>query len=300
MLPQSVIFMQIFAFNNLKKVLVCNRFMSLFSELNEFMVRYSFRPNPKLSQNFVVDEKTVQRIVEAAELKKTDLVLEIGSGTGFLTRELLKHCKKVIGIEKDKTLAELLRTEIKEKDFELLEGDALELDWPRFNKMVSLPPYGISSDLVYKLLEQGFEEAFLVFQREFAEKLLAEPGFLDYGCLSVWVQYQTEAKQEFLLSPNAFFPRPPGSSVLVRLKKKKRFGSAKNDAVFLLFLKQLFRHKNKSISNSLDLALPFLKKEFPLSHADCKKKAGKWRHWDEKVYALEIKWFVELFNALYS
>lgn len=273
--------------------------MSLFSELNEFMVRYRFRPNPKLSQNFVVDEKVVQRIVEAAELKKTDVVLEIGCGTGFLTRELAKHCK-VIGIEKDKTLAELLRNEIKEKNFELLEGNALELDWPHFSKMVSLPPYGISSDLVYKLLENDFEEAFLVFQREFAEKILAEPGFLEYGCLSVWVQYQTEPKKGFLIQPSAFFPKPPSMSALVQLKKKKRFGSAKNDAAFLQFLKQLFRHKNKSISNSLDLALPFLKKELPLSHAECKKRAGHWKHWNEKVYALDAKQFLELFNSFFS
>ncbi len=261
------------------------------------MVRYRFRPNPKLSQNFMVDETVLQRIVAAAELKKNDVVLEIGSGTGFLTRELLKHCK-VVGIEKDAILAGLLRSELKEKNFELLEGDALEMEWPRFSKLVSLPPYGISSDLVYKLLEQDFEEAFLVFQREFAEKILAEPGFLDYGCLSVWVQYQTEPKKGFLIPPTAFFPKPPSMSALVHLKKKKRFGSAKNDTAFLPFLKQLFRHKNKSISNSLNLALPFLKKELPLSHAECKKKAGHWEWWNEKVYALDAKQFLELFNLL--
>jgi 16S rRNA (adenine1518-N6/adenine1519-N6)-dimethyltransferase len=273
--------------------------MSLFSELNEWMVRYRFRPDARLSQNFLVNERVLQRIVETAELKKTDTVLEIGSGTGFLTRELLKKSKKVIGIEKDAVLAGLLRSEIHEKSFELLEGDALEIAWPKFSKMVSLPPYGISTGLVYKLLEQDFEEAFLVLQREFAEKILAEPGFLDYGCLSVWVQYQTEPKIEFLVPSNAFFPKPPGMSALVRLKKKKRFGSAKNEASFLAFLKQLFRHKNKSVSNALSLALPFLKKELPFSLAECKKKVPSYKEWNEKVYSLSAEQFLGLFNRLY-
>lgn len=272
--------------------------MSLFSELSGLMVQYRFFPQKKLAQHFLVDEKTLEKIVSLANLSKTDVVLEIGPGTGFLTRELIKRAKKVIAIEKDPVLVGLLSQRIKEKNLELIAADALETDWPRFSKMVSLPPYDISSALVFKLLTHDFEYAVLVFQREFAERLMAEPGFLDYNALSVLVQYHCEISLGFLVPNTVFFPPPPGMSAAVVLKKKKRFGIAKNDAAFCAFLKELFRHKNKSISNSLKLSLPFLKSEIRLSFDECKKTS--WVHWNEKVYALSVKRFVELFNQLYS
>ncbi|MBU0636136.1 ribosomal RNA small subunit methyltransferase A [Candidatus Micrarchaeota archaeon] len=274
--------------------------MSLVAELNEFMVKYRFKPNKKLSQHFLVNSPMIQKIVQAADLKKNDVVLEVGAGTGFLTRELQKHCKKVIAIEKDPLLFELLEKELSPKNLELIQGDALKVKWPAFSKMVSLPPYNISSDLVYRLFEHDFEKACIVFQREFVEKLSAEPGFLDFNALSAMTQYHTIPNQLFLVSNQCFFPKPPGFSALIELKKKKRYGTAQNDAVFRLFIKQLFRHKNKSISNSLKLALPFLKKELKISEPKAKEILDNFSFSAEKTCALEITLFVELFNALYK
>lgn len=248
----------------------------------------------------MVKEQQIEKIVSAAKLKKTDVVLEIGPGTGFVTRELQKHCKHVNAIEKDRIMVELLQNELKEKNIQVIPADALEVEWPSFDKMVSLPPYGISSDLVQKLVIQKFDSAILVFQREFVEKLIAEPGFLDYCALTVIAQYYCDIQQRFVIPAKSFFPVPSSDSALVGFKPKKRFGKADDEKTFTDFIKQLFRHKNKSNWNALQLALPFLKKNLPVEEEKAKHAIEKLRIKDEKVYATEIKDFVKLFNALYA
>ncbi|MFH1257118.1 MAG: 16S rRNA (adenine(1518)-N(6)/adenine(1519)-N(6))-dimethyltransferase RsmA [Candidatus Diapherotrites archaeon] len=272
---------------------------ALFSELNNQMVKYHFKPSHKFAQNFIVNEKLLQEIVSAAQLTKKDRVLEIGAGTGFLTRELLKHAGKIIAVEKDALLCGLLEEEFKgEKKLEIIKGNFLFEKLPEFNKVVSLPPYSISSGIMLRLFELGFEKAVLVFQREFVEKLVAEPGFVEYNALSVLTTYFTEQKiLEKSISPNSFYPKPNSFSSLVVLDAKKRFGSV-NDELFADFLKQLFRLKNKNLSKALAKCFPFWKKNLKIGKEEFLETANSLELAKEKVNRLECREFLEVFKQI--
>src|SRR3989344_4974741 len=163
--------------------------MTLFNELQQLMVDHRFRPNKKMAQHFVVDELFLQKMVEEANLKKKDVVLEIGSGTGFLSQEILKHCK-VVGVELSIDLGEVLEKKFSgQKNFTLIRGNFLSAKLPKFNKVVSLPPYHISGEIMNRLFREKFDLAVLVFQREFCEKLFAQPGFKEYSYLTVLTDY---------------------------------------------------------------------------------------------------------------
>lgn len=271
--------------------------MDLFSELNSLMVRYRFRPNRKLAQLFIVDPEIIQGMVKLAELKKTDIVLEIGAGTGFLTRALQEKCK-VIAVELDDSLFELLQSGLQKQNLELLHGNFLELDIAGFNKVVALPPYTVSSEILYKLFGNGFEKAVLVFQLEFAEKLAAEPGFLEYNALSVLTQYFCSVKIVQTVSSKSFFPSPKCLSAIIVLDWKKRSKKVKDVVVFKKFVKSLFRFQNKNLRNALLNSFQFIGKEMKISRKDFDKKIENLHLKDVKVKLIDCEAFVEIFNSL--
>jgi 16S rRNA (adenine1518-N6/adenine1519-N6)-dimethyltransferase len=271
--------------------------MALFEELNRLMVKYSFKPNKKFGQSFLIDESVIKVMVEAAELKADDVVLEIGSGTGFLTRELLKK-SKVIGTELDSVLSELLAEEFKDQNLTLLQGNFLELKLPEFNKVVSCPPYNISTEIMYKLFVQQFERAVLLFQREFVEKITALPGFPNYVATTVLTNYFFQPTELLNVSARSFFPSPKMSSTVIKLDSVKRFGQVKDEKLFIKFVKSLFRFKGKSLRNSLLTSYPFLEKELKKSKEEFKQFVESLELKEEKVYSLDCSDFVEVFNAL--
>jgi len=270
----------------------------LLTELNELMLKYHFRPQRKLSQNFLLDQTIIDLMVEEAQLSSSDTALEIGSGTGFLTRKLLEKCK-VTGIEFDAPLIELLRSEIKSENFVLLEGDFLSLEIPSFNKVVSSPPYDISSEIIFKLFSLKFDSAVLLFQKEFTEKLLALPGFREYNALTVATNYYCHSSQIKKVRPGSFFPKPPSDSLIVKLEWREKKETVKNDALFVEFLKEIFRLKNKNFSNALQNSLPFLKKKISFNEEEIIKKIPLLEFAQEKVYLLECNDFVKAFNELF-
>ncbi|MEM1576699.1 MAG: 16S rRNA (adenine(1518)-N(6)/adenine(1519)-N(6))-dimethyltransferase RsmA [Archaeoglobaceae archaeon] len=169
----------------------------------------------RLGQHMVVDKSLIRRIVDYSELKSDDHVLEIGCGTGNLTSELLKHCK-VIGIEKDVKFVRMLETkfedEIKSGRFILIHGDALEVEFPSFTKIVSNIPYQISSPLLFKLFKYRFDSAVLMLQKEFAERLCREDSRL--GVIS-----KAYCNPELLeiVGRDSFKPKPKVESAIVRI-----------------------------------------------------------------------------------
>lgn len=271
--------------------------MALFSELNELMVNYRFRPERKLAQHFIIDEALIQRMISLAELKEKDTVLEIGAGTGFLTRELQKQCK-VKAVELDENFCKLLRETLPKQNLEIFHGNFLQAKIGKYNKVVSLPPYTISSELVYNILEHGFDIAVLVMQREFLHKLVAEPGFFEYCALSVFTQYKSVPQLLDTVSPNSFFPKPNAFSSIIKLSKKKRFGTVHDEAKFKFFLQQIFRYKNKNLRNAMRMSFQFMQKELKLKQKGFDKSIEKLDCAEEKVYLLETKHFVQVFNAI--
>ena len=146
--------------------------MSLLQRTKRFIHLHKFLPKKRLGQNFTVDRTLLQRMISCASLNKEDVVLEVGAGLGFLTELLSQECKRVVAVEVDSKLVKILKDQLHGlQNVDLIEGDILSVNVPPFNKMVSTPPYSISSPILFWLLERAFDCAILTFQKEFAERL---------------------------------------------------------------------------------------------------------------------------------
>ncbi len=206
----------------------------------------------RYSQNFLVNSKIADFIVQLAELSSEDIVLEIGPGKGILTGKLLEKCK-VYAIEIDKTLCEYLeiifQDDIKEGRLHLICGDALDIDFPRFTKVVANIPYHISSPLLFKILEHEFKKGILMLQYEFAERLVAKPGSKKYGRLSVMMYYHGEAKIVKKVKKGNFRPVPKVDSAIVEIVKRDRFCYDRN--ILDKIVRKIFEQRRKKIKNIL-------------------------------------------------
>lgn len=168
---------------------------------------HDIRLSKRAGQHQVIDPTVLGRMVDYADLSRDDVVLEIGAGVGNLTLLLAQRAGKVIAVERDKRLIKILKGRLKGRsNVELLCGDALRIQLPEFKKAVANLPYGISSDITFKLLVHKFELAVLMYQREFAERLVAEPGSDDYSRLTVNVHYRASVELLDEVPPTAFFP----------------------------------------------------------------------------------------------
>jgi len=203
-----------------------------------------------LSQNFLTDKNFILKEVDYAGLQGDDIVLEIGTGHGNLTAELLKHCR-VIGIELDTVLAQecqskFCQSKFKE-NFKMIQGDALKLPFPEFTKVVSNIPYHISAPLIFKILGHSFELAVVVCQKEFADKMAAKPCTSNYGRLSVSSQVRAEVELLDVIPSGAFNPSPEVDSRIVRLKPKQ----PDLPKLFDQTVRALFQHRQQSVKNAL-------------------------------------------------
>jgi 16S rRNA (adenine1518-N6/adenine1519-N6)-dimethyltransferase len=219
------------------------------SELKAILERAGIAPTKKRGQNFLLNQDIVQREVAFANIKPEDTVLEVGGGTGILTRALAAVAKKVYCIEFDRGLARYLRDEMP-NNVEVIKGDALKIDWPLFDKFAANIPYNISSPLTFKLLEHDFKIAAVMYQKEFAERAVAGVGTSNYSRLSVNVYYRARAELMMKVSKGHFYPQPDVDSALVVLYRKQAF-SVKDEDIFHKMLLALFNHRRKKISTSL-------------------------------------------------
>lgn len=267
----------------------------LFEELQSLMAKHAFRPERRLSQNFLISQEAIEEIVSAASLSAKDIVLEIGCGTGFLTCSLLKHCR-VEGFELDEKLCRVLESEVKDKKFSLHCEDFLNAKLPKFSKIVSAPPYGISSQLMHLLFKQEFESAVLVFEKAFAEKITAFPGLRDYCATAVLSQYFFRIELLQQISPGAFFPKPSTPSQIARLESAREHGKACDELLFEGFVEQLFRHKNKNLSNSLEHSKEWIAENLKFKGEFSKALSAELL--GRKVNLVEVEEFVQLFNSV--
>jgi 16S rRNA (adenine1518-N6/adenine1519-N6)-dimethyltransferase len=195
----------------------------------------------KLGQHFMIDQNILNRVVAAAGLKGSEHVLELGAGNGVLTRELLNRCR-VTAIERDAGLASRLMETF--PDLDVIQGDGIKIEWPKFDKCVSNLPYLISKKFIMKLLQEEFELAVIVLQEEFAQKLVAKPGDKNYGAVSVCTQLSCSVELLDVIPKNAFKPQPKVSSRIVRLNQ----GSILERG-FLEYVQKTFQKRNKKLGN---------------------------------------------------
>jgi 16S rRNA (adenine1518-N6/adenine1519-N6)-dimethyltransferase len=227
------------------------------------------RPSKRLGQHFLIDGSIIKRQVERAGLRPGDLVLEIGPGLGNLTEEILSTGAEVVAVEQDADFCRFLTKRFGER-VRLIQADAVKAFLPEFDKVVSNLPYQISSPITFKLLDEGFETAVLMVQREFADRMVARSGTKEYGRLSVGVYLKAECEVVLKVPRNAFWPQPNVDSCVVRLTPRPPPFEVVDERLFLRVTKSVFTHRRKKISNSLaadgalremigdDPALPYL------------------------------------------
>jgi 16S rRNA (adenine1518-N6/adenine1519-N6)-dimethyltransferase len=245
----------------------------------------------------MVEPSLYGKLCAYASLGVSDVVLDAGAGFGFLSRFLADRCKAVIAVEKDPQVAKALREQVKGvRNVTVIEGDALKVVLPEFNKVIAIPPYYLSSHLVEWLLERDIACAVLVVQKEFADRLNAAAGSEDYGWLTVLTYQHVEAELLDAVPKGMFFPQPKVDSVIVRLKpwSKSPF-EVRDETFFKQITKWLFTQRNKKLGKAL---APFFKTNLQLSKQDAEKLAVASPFHDKRVRELTPEQFGALADAI--
>jgi 16S rRNA (adenine1518-N6/adenine1519-N6)-dimethyltransferase len=238
------------------------------SEMRELLAAKEIRLTKSLGQNFLHDGNQLRRIVEAAELRATDKVLEIGPGLGPLTELLLANAGEVLAVEKDAQLVEILRERFRpDSKLNLLHDDALEFlkreprDWSQW-KLVSNLPYSVASPILVELArgERSPQRMVATLQLEVANRLMAGPGDKDYGVLTLLVQLDFEPRKAagFKIPAGCFFPEPDVDSACVVLQRRaKLLLSDRSRGTFQKIVKRSFSQRRK-------MMFKLLKQDWPV------------------------------------
>jgi len=229
-----------------------NKSLSLYRETLNTLRRHRIFARKRLGQNFTVDDSVLQSLITHADVNANDTVLEVGPGLGTLTRLLASKAKKVITVEIDPKLILVLRRQISHlQNVEVVENDVLKANIPRFDKVVSTPPYSISSPLLFWLLKRPFKLAVLVFQEEFARRLTASVGSKDYSRLTVAVYYRADVELLDHVPKDCFYPPPDVDSTIVRLKPKPTPFRVQDEKAFFEVVRTVFTQRNKKLRNAV-------------------------------------------------
>ncbi|TMT86805.1 16S ribosomal RNA methyltransferase A [Haloterrigena sp. H1] len=220
------------------------------------IARAGIRGDPDHDQHFLVDDRVLDRLPTYLEEIDADTshVLEIGGGTGVLTDRLLAVGDEVTVVERDPDLAAFLREEFADKiaagELTVIEGDALAVDLPDFSASVSNLPYGVSSEIAFRLFPEG-KPLVLMFQQEFAERMVAESGTSEYGRLSVSSQHYADIQLVESIPKEAFSPPPAVQSAVIRAVPREPDYEVDDEEFFLRFVKALFTQRRKTIRNAI-------------------------------------------------
>ncbi|MDE2573548.1 MAG: ribosomal RNA small subunit methyltransferase A [bacterium] len=239
--------------------------------LRRLLAERGLAARKRLGQNFLLDTAAAARIAEAALQGERGLpVLEVGPGTGTLTRALLAAGADLTAVEVDRGLLELLRDSKDLAAARIIAGDILEFDLAAYGTRAGRwaacgnLPYYITTPILFALLEcePQPERIVVMVQREVADRLTARPGTPAYGALSVVVAYRSRASRLLTLRPEAFHPRPQVDSTVVVLERHARPPVEPHDAAAMLRLvRASFAYRRKTLVNALELAEPAIPRQ---------------------------------------
>jgi len=219
-------------------------------------------PKKSLGQNFLIDKNVINIIINVGDIKKNDTVLEVGPGTGNLTEKILsKNPRKIFAIEKDKFLARKLHEKFKEKII-LVNNDILKIDEKNYSNDPMIVfgnlPYNISTQILikwirYKNLNNTFKKFILMFQKEVAERIIAETNNKNYGRLAILSSWKLEIEKITDVSPNSFYPIPKVKSTILLIKPKSEYFNLKNPKNLEHITNVFFNQRRKMIKKPLNI-----------------------------------------------
>ncbi|MFW5912446.1 MAG: 16S rRNA (adenine(1518)-N(6)/adenine(1519)-N(6))-dimethyltransferase RsmA [Candidatus Hadarchaeota archaeon] len=213
-------------------------------------------------QSQLVDEAILDDILQYGDLDGSEVVLEVGAGIGNLTIKLCKDAQRVVAIEKDPELFEVLKSRTAGiRNLRARRADVMEIDLPDFDKVISNLPYSISSPVTFKILREGFSEGVLMYQREFAKRMVASPDTDNYGRLSVSVYYRAKCKLLRDVPPQCFIPEPEVWSSLVKLVPRDPPFEVEDEGLFFRVVKASFQHRRQKLRNALCNSFSLIKKD---------------------------------------
>ena len=227
---------------------------SLSKTTKDILNENGIKLNKNLGQNYLIDKNKRDQIIGFGDITSNDVVLEIGTGIGTLTIEIAKKAKRVIAIEQDAKICKILAKRLKDEkidNVELINDDALKVDFPPFNKIISNLPYQISSPITFKFLDYDFDLAVLMYQKEFADRMNGEIGTKNYSRLSAMLYFKCDVEKLTDVSCESFIPKPQIDSTVVKLTPKENKISTEEFNTYSKFAKALFQHRNKKIRNAL-------------------------------------------------
>jgi len=232
------------------------------------------RPRKRLGQNFLEDPAVIEKIITHAGFDKNDVVIEIGSGLGALTIPILPSICHLVAVEKDLLLITILQERLSEKEKEkitFISGDVLKLDFNKiydtFNQKIRIIgnlPYNISSPFLEKLIinREYINNAILMFQYEFAQRLTGRPPDKEYGALSVITQYYATISPLIKIKRDAFYPKPKVDSMVLEMDFTQPYTlQAENEVMFRTTVRAAFSCRRKTILNSLERGMVSLSRE---------------------------------------
>ena len=242
--------------------------MSNILEETKFILnKYNIKANKSLGQNFLINDNVVNTIVDCSGISKKDLVIEIGPGLGTLTKYLLEKAGKVICIELDKRMIEILEERFKFYDnFCVLNQDVLKVNLHQLIneeketeiienvKIVANLPYYITTPIIMKLLEErlDLESITVMIQKEVADRLIAIPGSKDTGAITYSVYYYAESKDIMEVPNSSFIPEPEVTSKVIKLNIRKISPvNVNNEELMFKIIKASFMQRRKTLLNAL-------------------------------------------------
>ena len=229
----------------------------------QIIVRYKNYPKKRLGQNFLRDDNIVNKIISHCQLKKSDSVIEIGSGLGALTEKICKASGKVYAVEIDRDLCQILDSSLSAcKNLEILNLDFLKINFQKFKKkfkIIGNLPFYITTPIISHIISQRqfLDSIFITVQKELAQRAVAGPGNKQYGAFSCFVQFYTEPKILFNIKRGCFWPRPEVDASFIRLQiRNKPVVEVGDEKLFLRLIRTAFNQRRKTVLNSLQKIIP--------------------------------------------
>ena len=218
-------------------------------DTKKILAQYDIYPSRRIDQHFLIDDRVAERQINYANISNSDIVLEIGSGAGILTEKMDKLAKKVYAVEVDKRLCRILSERC--ENTEVICENVLKTDLPPFDKVIANLPYSLSSEITFKLLDYDFKVGVLMYQYEFARRMIAKPCTKEYSRLSVNSQYFADIDILEVVPKTAFFPRPKVKSAIVELIPRKASYDVKDRQFFLSFVTAVFTQRRKKLKGAI-------------------------------------------------